>query len=128
MKAECPECGCVFDAKQSSYGAAHASDWKTIPKKIKQILAIWISNDDLRRGVFTHMQLYDAMTKTGLKTSVSSFNEVRSAMLNPHVNLIHSTRKLIIPHDYHIISVVKKQQYWLNIPRAVQLLNNGGKL
>jgi len=128
LQTECEKCGHIYDAKQSSYGAAHAAKWRRLPKLVYQAMKIWLMDDDMRNSVFTHMELYEALTKRGLRTSVSSFNEQRSGMLNPKIGLIHSSKQRIIPHEYHIISVISNRKYWLNIPRAKELMINGGRL
>ena len=107
--------------RASGTGATYTADWITIPDRCKQILAMWLSHDNLREYPRTKEWAYQFCKKVGLKTTTGAFFARVSELVGVKA-LISCGETKSSPVDTD-----DAPRYYVNLDRAVYLLN-GGKL
>ena len=122
----CPACAHAFEVKHGprGSGAAYVQDWDHVPSQLIKVMAVWMSHTNLRDMPRTKVMARDMLNRYG---DLGLTENAAGARISELLGL--KVLKVKIAEDKDDPQHTRQApEYMLDIDRAAQIINAGGRL
>ena len=123
----CPQCSNEFPVHRQNprgAGAGYVSDWTTLPRQHIKIILVWLSHENLSEYPRSKVMIRDLLNRySTLNLSENACSARLSELLGLKIIKIADREDRDDPHH-----TTHEPRYVLDVKRATDIINNGGKL